>query len=70
MPVGVGNLARYQVRFTKQTWPGEVLSTAIVVTGTRTEGDEHLVDLECSLANGDGEVKVSGEAVARLPHRP
>jgi len=68
--VGVGNLARYQVRFTKQTWPGEVLSTAIVVTGTRTEGDEHLVDLECSLANGDGEVKVSGEAVARLPHRP
>jgi acyl dehydratase len=68
--VGVGNLARYQVRFTKQTWPGEVLTTSIVVKGTRSEGDDHLVELECSLSNADGEVKVSGEAVARLPSRP
>jgi acyl dehydratase len=68
--VGVGNLARYQVRFTKQTWPGEVLTTSIVVTGIRSEGDDQLVDLECSLSNADGEVKVSGEAVARLPSRP
>jgi acyl dehydratase len=67
--VGIGNLRRYQVRFTKQTWPGEVLSSTIRVTGTRVEGDEHLVDLECSLANADGEVKVAGEAVAALPSR-
>jgi acyl dehydratase len=67
--VGIGNLRRYQVRFTKQTWPGEVLSSSITVSGTRTEGDEHLVDLECSLANADGEVKVAGEAVAALPSR-
>jgi acyl dehydratase len=67
--VGVGNLRRYQVRFTKQTWPGEVLSTDIRITGTRREGDEHLVDLECALANADGEVKVSGSAVAALPSR-
>src|SRR5262245_65837494 len=26
--VGIGNLRKYQVRFTKQTWPGEVPSTA------------------------------------------
>lgn len=62
--VGVGNLRRYKVRFTKQTWPDEELSTRIVVTGTRTEDGDKLVDLECSLANGDGEVKVSGSAVA------
>jgi len=62
--VGVGNLRRYKVRFTKQTWPDEELSTRIVVTGTRTEDGAKLVDLECSLANGDGEVKVSGSAVA------
>ena len=62
--VGVGNLRSFAVRFTKQTWPDEVLTTRIVVTGTRTEGDEKLVDLECEVANADGEVKVSGTAVA------
>ena len=62
--VGVGNLKSYKVRFTKQTWPDEKLTTHIVVTGTREEGDEKLIDLECSLANGDGEVKVAGSAVA------
>ena len=33
--VGVGNLRSYKVRFTKQTWPDEELTTRIVVTGTR-----------------------------------
>ncbi|MEZ5176724.1 MAG: MaoC/PaaZ C-terminal domain-containing protein [Acidimicrobiales bacterium] len=62
--VGVGNLRSFRVRFTKQTWPGEELTTSIVVTGTREEDGERLVDLEVSLANGDGEVKVAGDAVA------
>jgi acyl dehydratase len=62
--VGAGNLRRYKVRFTKQTWPDEELSTKIVVTGTREADGERLVDLECSLRNADGEVKVAGEAVA------
>ncbi len=61
---GVGNLKTYKVRFTKQTWPGEVLSSTVTVTGKRVEGDQKLVDLEVSLANADGEVKVAGEAVA------
>ena len=62
--VGVGNLRRYKVRFTKQTWPEEVLTTHVVVAAIREEDGEKLVDLECSLANGDGEVKVAGVAVA------
>ncbi len=62
--VGVGNLTTYKVRFTKQTWPDEVLTTKIVVSGKRTEGEARFVDLECSLANADGQVKVAGEAVA------
>lgn len=62
--VGVGNLKTYKVRFTKQTWPDEELTTRIVVTGTRADGDEKLVDLECSVANAAGEVKVAGEATA------
>jgi len=61
---GVGNLKTYKVRFTKQTWPGEVLSSTVTVTGKRVEGDQKFVDLEVSLANADGEVKVAGEAVA------
>jgi acyl dehydratase len=64
--VGIGNLRRYNVRFVKQAWPGEKFTTRLVVTGKRVDGDEHLVDLECSLANADGEVKVAGEATARL----
>ena len=36
---GVGNLSAYRVRFTKQTWPGEVLSTRIVVTGKQQTAD-------------------------------
>ena len=62
--VGVGNIRRYQVRFAKQTWPDEELRTRIVVTGKRTEGDDHLVDLDVRLHNADGEEKVVGEATA------
>jgi acyl dehydratase len=62
--VGAGNVRNFKVRFTKQTWPGEELRTRIVVTGTREVDGDKLVDLECSLANADGEVKVAGEAVA------
>ncbi len=67
--VGAGTLTRYNVRFARQTWPEEVLSTKIVVTSKRKEGDSHIVDLDVSLSNGDGEVKVVGEASAALPSR-
>ena len=65
--IGVGNVQRYQVRFARQTWPDEVLSTRIVVTGKREEDGKKLVDLEVTLANADGETKVVGEATADLP---
>lgn len=67
--VGVGALRRFKVRFTKQTWPGEVLVSSVSVLAKRIDGDEHLVDLQVSLANADGEVKVAGEATAALPAR-
>ncbi len=62
--VGVGNVRRFQVRFARQTWPDEVLSTAIVVTGKRVEDGDQLVDLAVRLHNADGEEKVVGEATA------
>jgi acyl dehydratase len=67
--VGIGNLRSYKVRFVKQTWPDEVLTSNVVVTAKRDEGGAHLVDLECSLVNEAGEQKVAGEAVAELPAR-
>jgi acyl dehydratase len=59
--LGVGAITRFKVRFVKQTWPGEVLSTQITVRD-RHDG---LIELDCQLINEDGEVKVEGEATAR-----
>jgi acyl dehydratase len=67
--VGVGNLTSYSVRFVKQTWPDNELSTAIVVKAKRNEGGQNLVDLEVNLNNQDGQPVVSGEATAALPSR-
>jgi acyl dehydratase len=62
--VGIGNLKSYRVRFTKQTWPGEVLTTSVTVREKRA-GNE--VVLDCSVVNEQGETKIQGEAVAVLP---
>jgi acyl dehydratase len=67
--VGVGNVTRYQVRFARQTWPDEVLSSKIVVTGKREEAGKKLVDFAVTLSNGEGETKVVGEATAELPEK-
>jgi len=67
--VGPGNVTRFTVRFARQTWPDEELQSSIVVTGKRTEGDLHLIDLDVRLRNADGEEKVVGEATAKVPAR-
>lgn len=67
--VGAESLIRYNVRFRSQTWPGEQLTTRVVVTAKRTDGARSIVDMECSLANADGELKVIGEACALLASR-
>jgi acyl dehydratase len=67
--VGIGNVRTFKVRFTKQTWPGEVLTSKVVVTGKRKDDGASLVDLDVELTNEAGEVKVAGTAVAALPSR-
>ncbi len=67
--VGIGNVRRFQVRFARQTWPDEDLVTSVTVTGKRSEGGEHLVDLDVRLRNAEGEEKVVGEATAAVPAR-
>ena len=61
--VGIGNLSSYRVRFTKQTWPGETLSTTIAVSEKRPNNE---IVLECAVVNENGESKIAGEAVAVL----
>jgi acyl dehydratase len=65
--VGIGNLRRYQVRFAKQTWPGDQLTTSITVTDKRKDDGQQLIDLECALLNGNGDAVVTGEATATVP---
>ncbi|HXY43249.1 MAG TPA: MaoC/PaaZ C-terminal domain-containing protein [Acidimicrobiales bacterium] len=62
---GPGHVVQVGVRFSKQTWPGETLVTRIVVTGKRTEGGRRLVEVECRLANAEGETKVVGTATVQ-----
>jgi acyl dehydratase len=59
---GPGRVVKVGVRFSKQTWPGETLVTRVVVTGKREEAGHRLVDVECTLANAEGEPKVVGTA--------
>ena len=59
---GVGNLKNYRVRFTKQTWPGETLTSRIVVTGKSESQGRKLVTADVQLLNQDGEVKLAGSA--------
>jgi acyl dehydratase len=57
---GAGNLLNYRVRFTKQTWPNEKLSTKIVVTGKEKTAQGNVISADVSLVNENGEVKLSG----------
>lgn len=57
---GAGNLKNYTVRFTKQTWPGETLSTKIVVKAKEKTSEGNLITAELSLVNQDGEEKLAG----------
>ena len=61
--VGIGNLTSYKIRFTKQTWPGERLTTEVKVA-EKLPGNQ--VVLDCAVTNERGEAKVRAEAVAVL----
>jgi acyl dehydratase len=66
---GIGNLTEFNVRFAKQTWPDDVLTTEVVVKAKRNEGDKNLVDCDVKVNNQNGEAVVAGEATAALPSR-
>ena len=59
-------MRRYQVRFSKQVWPGDSLTFTAKVTGKREDGGEKLVDLECTATNQDGVEVLVGSATAAV----
>jgi peroxisomal enoyl-CoA hydratase 2 len=68
---GPAALRRFQVRFSKQVWPGETLTCTATVTDLRDaeESGVGLVDVECQVVNQDGEAKLTGTATAAVPRR-
>jgi acyl dehydratase len=57
-------LRRFQVRFSKQVWPGDTITFTAKVTAKRDEDGEHLVDLETTATNQDGVEVLTGTATA------
>ena len=57
-------IRKFQVRFAKQVWPGDVLTCTTTVTGKREEGGEKLVDLELTVVNQNGDKAITGTATA------
>ncbi|MBV1914260.1 MAG: MaoC family dehydratase N-terminal domain-containing protein [Pseudomonadales bacterium] len=64
--VGDGRLTNFGVRFSKQVWPGDDLTSTATVTALREEAGQHFVDLTVSTKNQKGEEVVSGSASARI----
>ena len=67
--VGDGTLTEYGVRFVRQVWPGDTLTSTAEVTAVRPgEGPDgaDLVDLTVTTVNQRGEPVVTGTATARL----
>jgi acyl dehydratase len=63
---GAGAVRSYKVRFVKQTWPGDTLTTKVEVTDL-TELDGHTIaTVECALLNQDGDAVVSGAATVAM----
>lgn len=64
--VGDGRLTKYGVRFTRQVWPGDSLTAKATVKEIRQEEGGHIVDLDVSTVNQDGQEVISGYASARV----
>ncbi len=64
--VGDGRLTKYGVRFTRQVWPGDSLTAKATIKEIRQEEGGHIVDLDVSTVNQDGQEVASGYASARV----
>ncbi|MEY4372273.1 MAG: hypothetical protein RL219_1042 [Actinomycetota bacterium] len=64
--VGDGRITKFGVRFTKQVFPGDTLTTTATVEAIRDEGGAKFADFKVTTRNQDGDDVVAGYASARL----
>ena len=64
--VGDGRLTEYGVRFVRQVWPGDTLTTVVEISAIRAEGGDNLADLTITTTNQNGEPVIAGSATARI----
>jgi acyl dehydratase len=64
--VGDGRLTSYGVRFSKQVWPGDTLTTTATVESIEVVDGDAIARFAVSTANQHGEDVVVGYATARL----
>ena len=64
--VGDGRLTKFGVRFTRQVWPGDSLTSTATVDAIREEDGQRLVDLAVSTVNQEGTEVINGYATARI----
>jgi peroxisomal enoyl-CoA hydratase 2 len=57
-------LRKFQVRFSKQVWPGDSITFNAKVTNK--DDAEHLVEVECTATNQDGVEVLTGSATAAV----
>jgi acyl dehydratase len=59
---GASAVRRFKVQWKEQAWPGDVLTYAATIVGTREENGQHLVDLEATVTRQTGGVHLQGWA--------
>ncbi len=59
-------IRRFQVRFAKQVFPGDVLTATATVTAVRDEGGEQLADLKVVVTSDKGAEAVVGAATCAV----
>ncbi len=64
--LGPTALRKFGVRFTKQVWPGDTLTTKGEVTAVREEGGRQIATIHVVTVNQEGDSVVEGEAEAAL----
>ena len=57
---------RFQVRFSKQVWPGDSLTATATVEAVREVDGTWFADLSVVTLNQDGDMVIKGSATARL----
>jgi acyl dehydratase len=68
--VGDGKLRRYNIRFGRQVWPGDMVTCKGKITRKYTEGGKNYLEAEVFAENQRAEKVITGTIVAEVPGKP